>query len=158
MVRLFFIIPLLTFLSIGPHLSVAQTVLDLPDSLQAPEQVDTTYMKALLTHADKILPVNPTQAQSVFLHAVSLSDSFGFNSAKARGLYGTGLSHSYLGQSSAAIAWFDSAATLYLDLDDSLQYFRSIFMKGANYGNMGHYNQAMEADMLSLDYFRRTDG
>lgn len=137
--------------------SDAQLVSGLPDSLNTPAQIDTAYVNSLLRYANSIIYQDPPKANEVLTKVVHLSDSLSNYPSKGKGLYGLGLVYTLLSQPTTAIEWLDSAASQFLELDDSLRYYRSIFIKAANFDNMGHYNRAMEANLSSLHFFRKTE-
>ena len=137
--------------------SHAQLVSELPDSLQEPALIDTNYVVSLLQYANATLYQDPPKANEVLLRVVHLSDSLSAFALKGKGMYGVGLGYTLLSQPTTAIEWLDSSATQFLDLDDSTRFYNCVFMKAANFDNMGHYNRAMAANSHALKYFRKTD-
>ncbi len=108
--------------------SHAQLVSDLPDSLQAPQELDTTYINSLLRYGNKILYTNPPKAEKLFLWTVDLADSLGDLRLKGSGLYGAGIAYTLLGKSSESIELMDSAGKVFLARDDRVRYYHSEFM------------------------------
>ncbi len=135
--------------------SPGQTVYFLPDSLQEPQQIDSTYLAKVLSYSVELIYSNTEKALDIDRWLVGLADSIGEVGLKGRAYYGGGSCYTVMWETETALLWLDSAANCFSIAGDSVRLYNTLNAQGINYSYLGHPRRALAAYLKALAYFKR---
>ena len=132
-----------------------QTVSLLPDSLQNPQQIDSTYLANVLSYSGELIYSNTEKALEIDRWLVGQADSIGDVGLKGRAYYGGGSCYTVMWETETALLWLDSAANCFSIAGDSVRFYNTLNAQGINYSYLGHPRRALSAYLKALAYFKR---